>query len=684
MSGKLPRVAKVKNKAPAPVQITAEQILREAKERIVTAPKAPRQKITDPDELEEFKLKKRKEFEDQIRRNRSVVGHWLKYARFEESLQEFARARSIYERALDNDHRNVSIWLKYAEMEMRHRAVNHARNLWDRATVLLPRVDQFWYKYVYMEEMLGNIAACRQVFERWMEWEPEEQAWLSYIKFELRYNEIERARNVYERFVIVHPETKNWVRYAKFEVRNREYGRARAVYERAVEFFGEDHMDEHLLMAFANFEEQSKEYERARVIYKFGLDKLGKERSRELFKAYTQFEKKHGDRAGIEDVLISKRRGVYEDQVTENPLNYDAWFDYIRLEEAHGDIDKIRDVYERAIANVPPAAEKRLWRRYVYLWIYYAVFEELVAKDLDRARDVYNACLSLIPHKQFTFSKVWLLLAHFEVRRRDLAAARKVLGRAIGMCPRDKLFRGYIDLELKLREFDRCRLLYEKFLEFNPANGTTWIKYAELETALGDLERARGIYELAVDQAVLDMPEIVWKAYIDFEAEAEQIANVRKLYARLLDRTHHVKVYIAFANFEASISPGSPDSIARTRRIYEEADRHMRDHKLKEERVMMLEAWHKFEEDYDTDHVAEVARRMPKKVKKRRLIDEDLGPAGGFEEYFDYIFPDEQAAAPNLKLLQMAHMWKQKQAEQQQQQQQPQEPADADTDAHSS
>jgi crooked neck len=55
MSGKMPRVAKVKNKAPAPQQITAEQILREAKERIQQAPKAPRQQITDPQELEEFK-----------------------------------------------------------------------------------------------------------------------------------------------------------------------------------------------------------------------------------------------------------------------------------------------------------------------------------------------------------------------------------------------------------------------------------------------------------------------------------------------------------------------------------------------------------------------------------------------------------------------------------------------------
>ena len=42
-----------------------------------------------------------------------------------------------------------------------------------------------------------------QVFERWMEWEPDEQAWHSYIKMELRYKELDRARNIYERFVQV-------------------------------------------------------------------------------------------------------------------------------------------------------------------------------------------------------------------------------------------------------------------------------------------------------------------------------------------------------------------------------------------------------------------------------------------------------------------------------------------------
>ncbi len=47
---------------------------------------------------------------------------------------------------------------------------------------LLPRVDQLWYKYIHMEEMLGNIAGARQIFERWMKWEPDHHGWTAYIK----------------------------------------------------------------------------------------------------------------------------------------------------------------------------------------------------------------------------------------------------------------------------------------------------------------------------------------------------------------------------------------------------------------------------------------------------------------------------------------------------------------------
>ncbi|XP_077521526.1 pre-mRNA splicing factor crn [Amblyomma americanum] len=658
---KIPKVAKVKNKTPAEIQITAEQLLREAKERdLEILPPPPKQKISDPEELAEYQLRKRKGFEDNIRKNRSVISNWVKYAQWEESQKEIQRARSVYERALDVDHRNVTLWLKYAELEMKNRQVNHARNLWDRAVSILPRVKQLWYKYTYMEEMLGNIAGARQVFERWMEWEPHEQAWQTYINFELRYKELDRARQIYERFVMVHPDVRHWIKYAKFEEHNGYISNARRIYERAVEFFGEDYMDERLFVAFAKFEENQREHDRVRVIYKYALDHIPKEKAQELFKNYTIHEKKYGDRAGIEDVIVSKRKYQYEEQIKENPLNYDAWFDYLRLMESEGNVEATRETYERAIANVPPSRLKRLWRRYIYLWINYALYEELEAGDAERTREVYRACLRLLPHKTFTFAKVWLLAAYFEVRQKDLPAARKLLGTAIGLCPKDKLFRGYIDLEIQLREFDRCRILYQKFIEFAPENCTTWMKFAELETILGDAERARAIYEIAISQPRLDMPEVIWKSYVDFEIEQEQYKRAAQLYERLLERTQHVKVWISYAHFQLNYGGEDPVPLART--IFERANKELRNAAEKEERLMLLEAWAEFEASHgDEQSQGAVARQMPKKVKKRRKIVGEDGVEAGWEEYFDYIFPTDETAKPHLKLLEIAKKWKKQQ-----------------------
>ena len=76
-------------------------------------------------------------------------------------------------------------------------------------------MDKLWYKYVYMEETLGNVAGCRQVFERWLAWEPDEAAWSAYIKLEKRYGEIGRARSIFERFTAIHPEPRNWIKWAR-------------------------------------------------------------------------------------------------------------------------------------------------------------------------------------------------------------------------------------------------------------------------------------------------------------------------------------------------------------------------------------------------------------------------------------------------------------------------------------
>lgn len=47
--------------------------------------------------------------------------------------------------------------------------------------------------------------------------------------------------------------------------------------------------------------------------------------------------------------------------------------------------------------------------------------------DYEKTRDVYSMCIKLIPHKKFTFAKVWLMFAKFEIRQKKVSNARKIL-----------------------------------------------------------------------------------------------------------------------------------------------------------------------------------------------------------------------------------------------------------------
>ncbi|KAJ8628811.1 hypothetical protein MRB53_022134 [Persea americana] len=65
----------------------------------------------------------------------------------------------------------------------------------------------------------------------------------------------------------------------------------------------------------------------------------------------------------------------------------------------------------------------------------------------------------MIPHNKFSFAKIWLLAAQFEIRQKYLEAAWLILGHAIGMAPKHKMFNKYMEIELRLGNIDCCRAL---------------------------------------------------------------------------------------------------------------------------------------------------------------------------------------------------------------------------------
>ena len=708
-----------KNRAPAPIQITAEQILRESLEfKEPTASAGPATTLVSQAEVDEHKLRQRKEFEDSIRRNRHNFATWIRYAQWEEKQHEWQRARSVWERAIDVDYRNVAVWVKYAAFEMRNRFVAHARNVFDRAVTLHPRVDQLWYKYVYMEELLGEVGGARAIFQRWMTFHPDERAWFSYIKFEQRQGALDEVRRVYQQFTIAHHHATAYIRYARWEERTGEIALARAVFDLCLKELKESRKteeekadeEEQLLIAYAEFEERQREYDRARAIYRFALDHTKRGRVAALFDKYALFEKQHGDREELETVILAKRRLQYEQQLQSNPYQYDTYFDYLHLEQSMPRVDTaaVRALFERGVAAVPKVASKRAWKRYIYIWIYFAVWEELSMHDTARVRQIYEKVLMLLQPLPFAFSKLYILYAEFALRLHDLPLARKIYGQAIARCGKDSVYLSYLELELLLVEVERCRRIYEKWLEQRSEKAEVWCRYAEMEDRLEEVERARRIMELGVGQGRLDRPERVWKCYIDMElrwmkasvdeaAEAtekderrqEGRERVRRLYERLLQQSKHVKVYISYAQFEAGEKQWD-----RTRQIFTQADEHYRERckqadkikradmawaevrereAVREERVLLLSSWLEYEQLYgNREQQDAVRKRMPTKLTKKRERRDPLGePIGGWEEYVEYVWLEEEKSEQGggLKILEAAKRWKMEQARMKREQQ---------------
>jgi crooked neck len=115
----------------------------------------------------------------------------------------------------------------------------------------------------------------------------------------------------------------------------------------------------------------------------------------------------------------------YKKRLDTNPHDYDGWFEWAKLGADNGDTAAVRDVFEQAVSKVPPSEQKDRWRRYVYLLdLLHAIYEELTMNDLARAHRYTTPVLIVIPHKKFSFAKIWMHAAKLYVRRKDLGAAK--------------------------------------------------------------------------------------------------------------------------------------------------------------------------------------------------------------------------------------------------------------------
>lgn len=667
-------------------QVAADNILQEVYKRRKVVKPATKVDILDLEELRELQRRKRTEYETYLKRNRLDIGQWIRYARFEVEQHDIRRARSVFERALLVDISHVPLWIRYIDTEIRLKNINHARNLLNRAISVLPRVDKLWYKYLVIEESLGNVEIVRSLFTKWTSLEPGTNAWDSFVDFESRQESWDNVRKVFAMYVLVHPQTSTWLRWVQFEIVHGDFDTIRKVYSLALDTLvpmsGKLVIDEKdlavLIISFASWEATQQEYERCRELYRISIDKWPHNQT--LREGLVEFEKRFGDSRSIGNTVIYRRRRRYEANLQENPSDYDTWWIYLDLIQENFKPDLLNCLEESVADTYPRETTKSpAWRRYIFLWIRYLTYVELESADIDLCRRLYQRLINLIPHKSFTFSKIWYMYSQFELRNSGLTAARKILGRSLGLCAKPKTFKLYIGMEIKLKEFDRVRKLYEKFIEYGPANVDTWIAYADLEANLGDRDRTVGIYEISLDldatYLTYDAKLLLMQRYIDYMTLEEEFDKSRDLYERYLRLGEFSPdIWIKYALHTSENPTGyqlqqlrestdfegeEDDEIEFTaqetnrqmsREIFERALDHFKRLGDNENRIVILEAFKNYENAFGNEESQErIQRRQPNFV--------------GTPAQQEYFFPDDEKVkneVPNVSKLQaLAQRWKQ-------------------------
>lgn len=656
-------------------QVTSSQILQDAHEFKRNTLKRPAQDIKDLDELRLLQLTKRRNFEQQLNKNRLNYGQWIRYAKWElETNHDFKRGRSILERALEVNVQHVPFWVRYIELELLYKNVNHARNLLDRAVTTLPRTDKFWFMYVQIEESLSNFKSVREVFERWLTWKPIRSAWEAYASFEERYREFSNARDVYKRYISEYNDAEAWSKWIVFELNlsleeAEHVAMIRGVFEAGADSLimnsknSDDIQVSYFMTRWIQWESSLGENERSKAIYSKLLEGnyLLKTQKMTLVREAKLFNGLNG-KSGEVGELFTRRRLQYVQNVTQDPCDYDSWWAMAKLEDSSNAIT----VLQKAIAKIPKESTKLThWRRFVFLWINLALRLEYDIEDLKLAREIWQNALDCIPHDRFTFGKLWIMYAEFEIRTgKRLDDARKILGRAIGQgCqakPKRKIFEYYISLETRLGEYDRVRKIFDKWLEMSilDIKSTRTLssiqvlsKYIQFEKSLDESDRCIELFKLGMSDLISDHKTVL-SDYVDFLKEEFRYTEARQALRDEITNNDKPSVWIRLALFESSIlSPAQIEQledleteqanfelddhhVARTRSVYDEGFNHYKKENKGKEAVEILDSWKEYETSHGSDEIiARIDAKMPKLVNKRRESD------GITEEYQEYEFP---------------------------------------------
>merc|ERR1719392_60628 len=323
---------------------------------------------------------------------------------------------------------------------------------------------------------------------------------------------------------------------------------------------------------FAKFYETNKQLEDARIIFEKGthVAYLKVEDLASLWCEWVEMELRHNKwQEGLK--LLQRatapppRKVSYHDQGETVQMrlhkSLKVWSLYADLEESFGTFKSTKAVYDRIVdlkiatpqiiinyglflkennyfEEAFKAYEKGIslfkWPNVYDIWNTY--LSEFLARyggsKLERTRDLFEQCLDGCPEK---FAKnIYLLYAKLEEEHGMARHAMAVYDRAVLAVEKKEqaeVYNIYLRKAAEIYGVTRTRQIYEKAIEIlvEAESRQMCLRFAEMETKLGEIDRARAIYIHASQMCDPRVTADFWQVWKEFEVKHGNEDTLREM-----------------------------------------------------------------------------------------------------------------------------------------------------------
>lgn len=477
-----------------------------------------------------------------LRRYTDQLGHlWNSLATYYVRSGLFDRARDIYEEAIETvttvrDFTQVfDAYAQFEELSLSKRMEEVAKmpnptvdddvdlelrlarfeHLMERRLLLLnsvllrqnPHNVQEWHKRVQLyegqpHEIINTYTEAVQTVDPKLAVGKLHTLWVEFAKFYEKNGQVDDARLIFEKatqvsFVKVEDLASVWCEWAEMEIRNENYDDALKLMQRATAATSRK---------AAYYDD--KETVQARL-YK----------SLKVWSMYADLEESFG--------TFKSCKAVYDRIIDLKIATPQIIINYGLFLEENNYFEEAFRAYEKGISLFKWPNVYDIWNTYLTKFL-----KRYGGQKLERARDLFEQCLENCPAN---FAKtIYLLYAKLEEEHGMARHAMAVYERATSaVLPEEmfEVFNIYIKRAAEIYGVPKTRQIYEKAIEVLPEDRTRemCVRFAEMETKLGEIDRARAIY---VHCSQICDPRVTtefWQIWKEFEVHHGNEDTMREM-----------------------------------------------------------------------------------------------------------------------------------------------------------